>query len=160
MLTSSSKSDRGIFFLVTHYKWVTRKKTSALRFTHKALHTWRTENFKFLFLPYYKHGICVVFSRYAFQNKNFQNVFPVFQVAVVGKEESGIYTILDSIFRIREISEEQIFIDNIDISNIGLHDLRSRLSFLPQVFFFLITKLSVFPHTFQFSKTLLILMFK
>lgn len=45
---------------------------------------------------------------------------------------AGKSTITLALFRIIEPVEGQIIIDNIDISQIGLHDLRSKLSIIPQ----------------------------
>ena len=38
-------------------------------------------------------------------------------------------------FRIIEAARGKIFIDGLDISKMGLHDLRSKLTIIPQVFF-------------------------
>jgi len=38
-----------------------------------------------------------------------------------------------SLFRIVEAAEGSILVDGVDISNIGLHTLRSRLTIIPQV---------------------------
>ncbi|KAG8186023.1 hypothetical protein JTE90_004443 [Oedothorax gibbosus] len=54
------------------------------------------------------------------------------QVAINGKEESGIFTLLYTFFRLIEPQEGQILIDNLDISKLGLRDLRSRLSVMPE----------------------------
>lgn len=68
---------------------------------------------------------------------NFFNFFILFFRTGAGKS-----SIINCVFRILELSEGKIFIDNIDISQIGLYDLRSRISVIPQgnssFFFFLI----------------------
>lgn len=50
----------------------------------------------------------------------------------MGRTGSGKSTLIQAIFRIVEAREGSIVIDNIDVSKIGLHDLRSRLSIIPQ----------------------------
>jgi len=45
-----------------------------------------------------------------------------------------------ALFRIVELTEGSILVDNVDIAQIGLHDLRRRIGIIPQVsssFFFL-----------------------
>lgn len=60
---------------------------------------------------------------------------PIFlgQVGIVGRTGAGKSSLALGIFRILEAAKGKIFIDGVDLADIGLHDLRSRITIIPQV---------------------------
>lgn len=54
------------------------------------------------------------------------------QVGIVGRTGAGKTSLTLALFRIIEGASGSIVIDGIDISSIGLQDLRSRITIIPQ----------------------------
>uniref|UniRef100_A0A3B4A6D8 Multidrug resistance-associated protein 1 n=1 Tax=Periophthalmus magnuspinnatus TaxID=409849 RepID=A0A3B4A6D8_9GOBI len=54
------------------------------------------------------------------------------KVGIVGRTGAGKSSLTMGLFRIIEASEGQILIDGVDISQLGLHQLRSRITIIPQ----------------------------
>lgn len=57
----------------------------------------------------------------------------VTQVGIVGRTGAGKSSLALGIFRILEAAKGEIYIDGVNITEIGLRDLRSRITIIPQV---------------------------
>ncbi|CAF0941211.1 unnamed protein product [Brachionus calyciflorus] len=60
------------------------------------------------------------------------DIEPGEKIGIVGRTGAGKSSLTLGLFRILESSYGQIYIDKINIKNIGLHDLRKRLTIIPQ----------------------------
>ncbi|KAH3682616.1 hypothetical protein WICPIJ_006405, partial [Wickerhamomyces pijperi] len=54
------------------------------------------------------------------------------KIGICGRTGAGKSTIMNALFRISELASGKVSIDGVDISELGLNDLRSKLSIIPQ----------------------------
>ncbi|KAF0703952.1 putative multidrug resistance-associated protein lethal(2)03659, partial [Aphis craccivora] len=69
-------------------------------------------------------------SPYVLKNLNVQ-IQPMEKVGIVGRTGAGKSSFIGAMFRFA-LNEGSILIDNIEIHDLGLHDLRSKFSIIPQ----------------------------
>jgi ABC-type multidrug transport system fused ATPase/permease subunit len=62
---------------------------------------------------------------------------PKMKVGIVGRTGAGKSSILQALFRLCEIEQGAILLDEVDIRQVGLHTLRKSLAFIPQAPFLL-----------------------
>ncbi|KAI5960106.1 uncharacterized protein KGF55_004829 [Candida pseudojiufengensis] len=60
------------------------------------------------------------------------NFYPGEKIGICGRTGAGKSSIMNVLYRITELESGKIEIDGIDISKLGLYDLRSKLSIIPQ----------------------------
>ncbi|ORY83758.1 P-loop containing nucleoside triphosphate hydrolase protein [Protomyces lactucae-debilis] len=60
------------------------------------------------------------------------SIRPQEKLGIVGRTGSGKTTLTLALFRFLELHHGKIMVDGIDISTLGLHDLRSRMTIIPQ----------------------------
>ncbi|XP_025192648.1 multidrug resistance-associated protein 4-like [Melanaphis sacchari] len=69
-------------------------------------------------------------SQFVIKNLNI-NIEPMEKVGIVGRTGAGKSSLIAALFRLA-INEGNIIIDDIEIHDLGLHELRSKLSIIPQ----------------------------
>lgn len=61
-------------------------------------------------------------------------VEPMSRIGVVGRTGAGKSSLINCLFRLMELDGGRIVIDGQDIAKMGLHQLRSSMSLIPQVY--------------------------
>jgi ABC-type multidrug transport system fused ATPase/permease subunit len=86
----------------------------------------------------------IIFTNYSVKyRKGFDDVLkditldiqPGEKIGIVGRTGAGKSSLTLALFRILEYSKGNIIIDGVDIKLIGLHDLRHKITIIPQVLF-------------------------
>lgn len=60
------------------------------------------------------------------------SIYPNEKVGICGRTGAGKTSIMSSLYRLVELEQGSIFIDGLNIVDLGLYDLRSKLSIIPQ----------------------------
>ena len=74
----------------------------------------------------YRPGLPLVLKNLNFSIKGSE------KIGICGRTGAGKSSIMTALYRLSELDGGSIVIDDIDISTLGLHDLRSKLSIIPQ----------------------------
>ena len=74
----------------------------------------------------YRDGLDLVLNSITFEVKGGE------RVGIVGRTGAGKSSLTMALFRLNEPSNGKILIDGVDISTLGLHDLRSQITIIPQ----------------------------
>lgn len=74
----------------------------------------------------YRPGLPIVLKDLNMQIKSGE------KIGICGRTGAGKSTIMSALYRINELANGRILIDGVDISKIGLYDLRRKLSIIPQ----------------------------
>ena len=74
----------------------------------------------------YRDGLDLVLDSVNFEVKGGE------RVGIVGRTGAGKSSLTMALFRLIEPSSGKILIDGVDISTLGLHDLRSQITIIPQ----------------------------
>lgn len=74
----------------------------------------------------YRPGLPIVLKNFNLSIKDGE------KIGICGRTGAGKSTIMNALYRLNELATGKIYIDGVDISSIGLYDLRSKLSIIPQ----------------------------